>query len=200
MERMIYELQGRPCIGLEEVKPDRKSLIASRSFGRPIESAHELAEWVRIYASRAAEKMRRQDLASAHIIVFIETNTFKPAEPQHCASHGYRLPVATADTGKLIGPAMLLLERLWRPGFRYTKAGVMLLDLVPASSVGGGLFDIPDDARSHARMQAVDTLNRRFGRQTVAFGTTGREKQAWGMKRDIHSPRYKTRWAELLRI
>ena len=200
MERTIHELRGVPCIGLEEVTPDRKSLVASRSFGRPIEAAHELAESVRVYAARAAEKMRRQNLATANVIVFIETNTFKPNEPQHCASSGYRLPVATADTGKINTAALTVLRRLWRSGFRYKKAGVMLLDLVPASSVGGGLFDRPDDARSHARMQAIDALNGRFGRGTVTFGSTGREKQVWGMRREFHSPRYTTQWAELLRI
>ena len=200
MERTIHELRGVPCIGLEEVAPDRKSLVASRSFGRPVESGHELAESVRVYASRAAEKMRRQNLATAHLIVFIETNTFKPAEPQHCASHVYRLPVATADTAKLIGAAITVLRRLWRPGFRYKKAGVMLLDLVPAETVGGGLFDRPDDARSHARMKALDALNARFGRGTVVYGLGGRDRQPWNMKRDFHSPRYTTQWGEVLRV
>ncbi len=82
---------------------------------------------------------------------------------------------------------------LWRPGFSYKMAGVILLDLVPAGTVGGGLFDMPDDARSNARMQALDALNPWFGRGTAVYGVTGREKQAWSMKREFHSPRYTTR-------
>lgn len=199
MERMIYELRGLPCIGLEEVAPKRKSLIASRSFGRPVTTRHELEESVRVYVSRAAEKMRRQGLASANLVVFAETNRFKPSDPQYAAQRSVQLAVATADTGKLIRAALTALGGLWRPGFRYKKAGVMLLDLMPAGQVGGGLFDIPDDARSHARMQAVDSLNARFGRGTVGFGTAG-EGQAWTLRREFASPRYTTAWEELLLV
>jgi DNA polymerase V len=109
------------------------------------------------------------------------------------------MPVATADTAKLIGAAMTVLRRLWRPGFRYKKAGVMLLDLVPAETVGGGLFDRPDDARSHARMKALDALNACFGRGTVVYGLGGHDRQPWNTKRDFHSPRY-TQWGEVLRV
>ncbi len=74
----------------------------------------------------------------------------------------------------------------------------MLLDLVPAASVGGGLFHRPDDERSEARMQALDALNKRFGRGTVTFGATGRERPGWRIKREFDSPRYTAQWAELL--
>ena len=87
---------------------------------------------------------------------------------------------------------MAVLAVLWRPGFEYKRAGVVLLDLVPAVSAGGGLFDPPDDDRSHARMQALDALDRRCGRGMVTFGATGRERQGWGMKREFHSPRHTT--------
>ena len=94
---------------------------------------------------------------------------------------------------------MAALGRLWRPGYRYKKAGVMLLDLVPADAVAGGLFDAPDDARSQARMLIVDAVNSRFGRGIVGFGTTG-ERQRWTLRREFISPRYTTAWDELLRV
>lgn len=143
--------------------------------------------------------MRRGGLASANLSVFVETNRFKPADPQYAASRSVQLPVATADTGKLIRAAMTVLGRLWRPGFRYKKAGVMLLDLVPAARVEAGLFDRPDDARFRARMAALDGLNARFGRGTIAFGTAG-ERQGWTLRREFISPRYTTDWAELLHV
>ena len=199
MERLIHELRGNPCIGLEEVTPDRKSIVASRSFGQQVTERRQLEEAVSVYTARAAQKMRRQQLACVCLGVFIETNHFKPEEPQNSGSCSIRLPVASADTGRLIAAAMKVLALLFKPGFRYRKAGVVFLELVAASSVQGALFDPPDDAKSKARMKALDTLNARFGRGTVAYGTAG-ERQRWTMQRDHSSPRYTTEWGEILRV
>lgn len=199
MERTIRELQGMPCIDLEEGTPDRKSIISSRSFGRAIETEGEMREAVAVYTSRAAEKARRQNLAVVALAVFVETNAFKPSDPQYSNSRTVRLAVATADTGKLIKAAMLAFSAIWRPGFRYKKAGTVFLELVPSSKVQPGLFDRPDDARSVSRMAAIDALNRRYGRGTVAFGTSG-EAQGWTLRREFISPRYTTVWNELLRV
>ena len=199
LERMVLELRGVPCIGLEEVAPDRKSLIASRSFGQAIETRAGLEEAVSVYTARAAEKMRRQNLATPSIAVWVETNSFKPNERQYSASKAVRLPVATADTGKLIAAAMAGLRIIFKPGYRYKKAGITFLDLVAADQVQGALFDRADDARSMRRMKAIDQLNGRFGRGTVGFGTAG-ERQGWGLRREFISPRYTTVWDELLRV
>jgi len=199
IERMVLELRGIACIALEEVAPDRKSLIASRSFGQAVETRAGLEEAVSVYTARAAEKMRRQNLATASIAVWIQTNSFRPQERQYNASKAVRLPVATADTGKLLGAAMAGLRIIFKPGYRYKKAGVTFLDLVPADQVQSGLFDRPDDARSVGRMRAVDELNKRFGRGTVGFGTSG-ERHGWGLRREFISPRYTTVWDELLRV
>ena len=199
MERVVYELRGMPCIGLEEVTPDRKSIVSSRSFGRPVTQPAELAEAVRVYTSRAAYKARRQGLAVAAIGVFVETNRFKPELPQYNATRSMRLSVATADTGRLIKAALRLLAMIYRPGFTYKKAGVMFLDLVPAGQVQAALFERPDDARSQARMAALDAINARYGRGTLGYGFTG-EKQGWKLRTDHISPRYTTDWAGLLRV
>ena len=106
--------------------------------------------------------------------------------------------MATADTGKLIAAATAALGIIFKPGYRYKKAGVTFLDLVPADRVQGGLFDRPDDAARSRRMRAVDALNARYGRGTVAFGTAG-ERHGWKLRREFISPRYTTVWDELLR-
>jgi DNA polymerase V len=98
------------------------------------------------------------------MMVFVHTDWFRLADPQYNATQPVALPVATADSGRLIGAALSALAALYRPGFRYKKAGVIFLDLVPAANVTGGFFDLPDSARSRACMRAVDGLNRRFGR------------------------------------
>ena len=199
LERMVLELRGIACLGLEEVTPDRKSLVASRSFGQAVETRRGLEEAVSVYTARAAEKMRRQNLATASIAVWVQTNSFKPDERQYSASKAVRLPVATADTGKLIAAATAGLGIIFKPGYRYKKAGVTFLDLVAADRVQAGLFDRPDDARSIRRMRALDQLNARYGRGAVAFGTAG-VRHGWELRREFISPRYTTEWNELLRV
>ena len=184
--RLALELRGVRCLDLEHDIPDRKSIMASRSFGRPVTSLPELREAVASYTARAAEKLRRQNLATAHLMVFIETNRFKPDDAQHYAAWPVRLPVATSDSGKLIGAALAGLAAIWRDGYRYKKAGVVLLDLHPAASVQEGLFDKKDDARRVTLMRTVDRLNLRFGRDTVSFAATGRQRP-WKLRRELLS-------------
>lgn len=186
-------------MNLDEGTPDRKSIMASRSFGRPVTTFQELREAVSSYASRAAEKMRRQHLATAHLVVFVQTNRFKPDEPQYDASRAVRLPVATADTGRLLKAAGHALKAIWRPGFSYKKAGVILLDLSPASRVQGDLWDQPDSPRAVGLMRAIDTLNSRHGRNTITHGSAG-QRRSWKLRSDQLSPRYTTDWHGLLRV
>ena len=100
--------------------------------------------------------MRRQNLATASITVWVQTNSFKPDERKYSASKAVRLSVATADTGKLIAAATSALGIIFKPGYRYKKAGVTYLDLAPADRVQGGLFDRPDDALSIRRMRTKE--------------------------------------------
>jgi DNA polymerase V len=104
-----------------------------------------------------------------------------------------QLPVATSDTTKLITAALIGLEALWRPGYRYKRAGVMLLDLHPAHRVQESLFDKRDDVRRMALMRALDKLNARYGRDTLTFAAAGC-RQPWQMQRDRLSPCYTTDW------
>ncbi len=199
MERMVYELRGFPCISLEDAPPDRKMIIASRSFGQKVSKRHEMEEAVTTFMMRATEKLRRQDLACGRLAVFVRTDEHRPRDPQYAAERAYNMPVATADTGKLNRGALIALDSLWRSGFDYKKAGVMLVDLVPAATVQGGLFDRPDDARSQARMKALDALNAKYGRGTVTFASMGR-KPGWKLRTDFISPRYTTAWEDLLKV
>ena len=199
LERTVTELRGIPCIEMEDAPPDRKSIMASRSFGKAVETRQEMEEAVAAYTARAAEKLRRQHLTAARLQVFVMTNRFRPQDAQYSREQGVQLPVATADCGKLIAAVLRGLGFLWREGFRYKKAGVMLLDLTPAATVQGGLFDAPDDARAKARMLAVDKLNGRYGRDTVRFAATGIGR-AWKLRREFISPRYTTCWEELLTV
>jgi DNA polymerase V len=199
LERTALELRGMPCIALEDAPASRKSVMASRSFGRLVTARREMEEAVASYAARAAEKMRRQNLTVGRLMVFVQTNPFRTQDAQYAREQTVRLPVATADTGKIVRAARLGLNAIWRDGFQYKKAGVMLLDLAPAGAIQGGLFDRPDSTRAQARMRALDHLNRRFGRDTVTYVAAGIARP-WRMQRGSLSPRYSTCWDELLSV
>lgn len=198
-QRLALELRGIPCHALELLTPDRKSIVASRSFGQALRTEEEIAEAVCAFASRAAVKLRRQGLATAHLSVFLQTNPFRKQDAQYMPTRGVTLPVATADTSKLIAAALAALGAIWRDGYRYKKAGVMLLNLVKANTVGSGLFDERDDPRALARMKMLDALNPRFGRDSVCFGRT-RAHRPWLMRNDMMSKCFTTDWKDLLTI
>jgi DNA polymerase V len=196
LARVILELRGVSCLPLELCQPTRKSAVCSRSFGRPVESLAGLSEAVAAYASRAAEKIRRERLAAGALAVFVSTGR-SGGGPQYSNSAVIALPVATNYTPELIGSARRGVERIYRAGFRYKKAGVMLLGLVPESPAQGGMFDRVDRERAGRLMSAVDEINARMGRDTVRFAGSGL-RRGWRMLSGHRSPRYTTRWDELL--
>jgi DNA polymerase V len=199
MERMVHELRGVPCIDFEMVAPDKKSIIASRSFGRSVRALDELREAVASFTARAAEKMRRQQLATDRIVVMAHTNEHRRDLPQYYGQRQIELAVASADTGRLIAAAMVALEALFRPGYAYVKAGVMFPVLTPAARVQGDLFGAPDTARSQTLMRVVDRLNSRYGRGSVTYATQGRQRR-WKLRSEHLSQRYTTCWEELLSV
>lgn len=127
------------------------------------------------------------------------TNKHKLGDPQYVAQQTVTLPDATADSGRLISAARFGVSKIWKAGYRYKKAGVMLLDLTAAANVQPSLFHTPDDARSQARMAALDALNTRFGRDTISYATSG-ARRASKLRNDFVSNRYTTDWSELLAV
>lgn len=197
MERVVLELRGQSCLSLEEHSPEKKTIMASRSFGRPVQDEAEMQEAVATYMSRAAEKMRRQGLVTASIGVFVNTNRFREQDAQYYGSQTVRLGIATADTAKLIRAALYGLSRIWRPGFSYKKAGVICLDLHQAAKLQGALFHQADDPGRLELMRLMDELNRRYGRGSIAFAAAGVKKE-WALRSEHLSGRYSTNATELL--
>jgi DNA polymerase V len=197
LEKTIRELNGTVCIDLEEAPPPKQQIMSSRSFGMPVTDLQSLAESVTLYMSRAAEKLRRQQSCAGSVHVFIRTSPFKPDEPYYANSLTIPLPSPTDDTVKLVKAALWGLRRIYKPGYRYQKAGVMLSELVPLDQCQGDLFTrAPQTTRSAKLMAAMDSINRSMGRQTVKLAAEG-FRQPWKMKQENRSPSYTTRWGEL---
>ncbi len=203
VERMALELSGVSCLELEEVQADRKNICCSRSFGRPVESLEELREAVATHATRAGEKLRAKGLAASAIHVFMHTNPRRPELPQYSPGAGRELLVPTSFTPELIGEAMRVLTAIYRPGYRYIKAGVLCLGLVPDDEKQGNLFRPVDPEREEKErrlMAAVDKLNLWGGRGTVRAATLGSGKpQPWQMRREHKTPCYTTRLEDVPR-
>jgi DNA polymerase V len=189
--RIVWELRGISCLPLELCPPPRHSLMVSRSFGRPITTVTEMREAVATYTTRAAEKLRGAHLAAGVVTVFLETNRFAE-EPQYANSMTIPLPVATQDTAELIGYALRGIAQLFREGYRYKKAGVILTALVPAHQVQTHLFDRHDRERSKRLMAAIDAINAQWGTGTVRYAAVGVQPR-WIMRCGHRSPRYTTR-------
>lgn len=201
LERTVRELQGESCMDLEQDVPARQQIIASRTFSAPVYTADEMAESIRQYMGRAAAKLRAQGSVAGAIGVWIETNRFRTQDAQHNGSGTVTLPKATDDSGALTAWAVALMRKIFKPGHRYWKSGVMLLDLVPKGAEQLALFDAPpfvvEDRRSDV-MQVMDSVNAKWGRGTLGIGSAGLQgPRGWTMQRRMLSPRYTTQWSEL---
>ena len=198
LQRTMIELRGVSCLALEELAPAKKQIISSRSFGAYIYTLPELEEAVSTYIARAAEKLRRQHSVAGGLQVFIRTNPFKPEHPQYQRGLTVPLPSPTADTRTLTRAALWGLKHLFKPGYAYQKAGVMLMELRDAGVVQGQLFDTAPPDRP-ALMSVIDRANAQWGRGTLRLASEGVSKP-WQMRRERVSPAYTTRWEDLPRV
>jgi len=197
MERTIRELNGESCIPLEEIAPLKKQLVCSRGFGIPVSSLSELSEAVITYATRVAEKLRRQRSVTAMVYVFIQTDPFKKKDRQYNPGRLIHLTNPTDDTRILINAVLTGLKSIYKPGFSYKKAGVLLDDLLPFSQHQKSLFD-DKEAQAHSEflMQAIDEINDTMGSGTIKFFGEGLKKQ-WRAKAEKKTRCYTTRIDEI---
>jgi len=210
LEKTVLELRGTSCLDVDDAPAANQQIMCSRSFGAPVTDRADLIEVVSQFASRVAEKARHQQSVAGGVHVFITTSPFRKSDRQHSASMTMPLIRPTADTRLLIGAAVHALQGMYRPGFNYVKAGVMVVDLQPEGKEQGeldlfcGIHEAAASASQRGRsrlMGALDALNRRFGRGAVAVASAGAERQGTGSgytaKQERRSPRYTTRLHEI---
>lgn len=197
-QRTHAELRGVSCVPFGDAPANRKSIACMRSFGQAVTDWSEMREAVTAYATRAAEKLRRFGLKAGAMQVFMRTNEFNK-DPWYSNQSTFEIE-ATADSLSLIASANRAARGLWRDGYRYAKAGIILLDLCrPSELPVEDLFASKDPIKSKALMTALDSINGRFGRETLRpGGMVG--KRAWGMRRGNLSPSYTTRIDQLLEV
>lgn len=196
LARTVLELQGIPCLSLESVAP-RKNIMVSRSFGRPILDFNNLREAVANFATKAAEKLRAQNSYASGMMVFVRTNPFSKTDVQYSNSICLKFPKETDSTMWILKTASQGLKTIFRDGYKYKKAGTMLLDILPNTLGQNDLFIDEEKMNNPKLMDVLDAINTKYGRQTVQFAICGYRK-AWSMSQERVSPAYTTRWSDLL--
>lgn len=200
LERTVRELRGEPCLELEEFAPVKQEIVCSRSFGERVTEYDAMRQAICSYASRAAEKLRGEHQYCRFISAFVKTSPFALNEPYYGNSASVKLLTPTQDSRDIIAAATRCFDAIWKDGHRYQKAGVMLGDFFSQGVAQLNLFDDnAPRAGSEKLMEVLDQLNAKGGRGTLYFAGQGIQQQ-WAMKREMLSPRYTTRFSDLLRV
>jgi len=199
LERTVLELQGEACIAFEDIEPQRKGMAVTRSSGTPMMDFDTVFQAVTAHATRAAEKLRHHGLVAGTLTVFFHTNRHRLDRPQYSGSRSTRITPMSSDTFDLVEAARRCAQAAWPKGewqaFGFTKAGIMLADLIRFEDRPLTLFDV-EKPKSAALMSALDQVNNRFGKKTLVLASEGM-KRPWQLRSDHRSPRYTTRLTDL---
>lgn len=200
LAKTVRELNGTPCLTLDDIPPDKQQIACTRSFGHPVTELHDLIEAITEFTSRAAEKLRKQNSQAGQLMAFIRTSPFRRKDLQHSAYRTIPLPSPSSDSTHLSEIACAIVRHLYRPGHKYAKAGVMLMDLQPNTREQLSLQLSHEEPETRTRlMQALDSINQKHGRGTLhlaSAGTAGRHR-TWVMKQERKTPGYTTDWNEI---
>lgn len=203
--RLVHELRGLPCKLLEVNPPPRKSICTEPGFGQVVPDLENITDALTVHLSRISEKLRRQGSLCGTISVWLRTNPFRktpgnglPAK-QYSNSITIRLPHPSSSTQELFTYAESGLKAIYRLGYQYAKVGVTLTDLVPADYRQGGIFTTGPDERLMQLSQTIDKVNKRYGHDTLRMASQSYNPE-WPMKLAYLSPRYTTRWEDIITV
>jgi len=193
VERTVRELNGVSCVSIDAL-PAKQQIICSRSFGERITQLQDMRQAVCQYAERASEKLRQERQYCRHVSVFLRTSPYAN-EPQYGNNANQTLMLATQDTRDIVAAAMRALDSIWRNGYRFQKAGIVLNDFCDKPGQIDMFDETPPRPNSDALMHVVDRINS-MGLGKVWFAGQGIDK-GWKMKREMLSPAYTTNWTEI---
>jgi len=197
LEKTARELRGISCLHLAEVEPPRQMICSSKMFGARVRELAPIREAVAAYVSKAAEKLRAQGSLAGTLQVAIRTGMHNPNQPRYANAINCPLPYPTDDTRVLVSAAVRGLDAIYRPGYAYSKAEVLMMDLCQRGKFTGDLFAATPRPGADRLMAVVDRINAQEGRGTVRLGRIPAAPK-WAMRREMLSQRYTTRWDELM--
>jgi DNA polymerase V len=192
--KTVRELRGEDCIGFDSIPQPKQATMVSRSFGQTVTDLDDLINAVSGFAATAAADIRKANLVSSAISVFIETNRFSN-EPQYAPSQAIDLSPATNNTKHIVRAAIQGVKEAYREGFKFKKAGVMLFDLVDTDHAPRSLFD-SHDQKDDKLIEAFDQITRQQGPGAINFGTAG-QPSTWHSASAFGSPSYTTEWPDI---
>ena len=195
LERTVRELRGESCIPMEEMPPDAQHLMVSRGFKGKVTTKNRLQEAVATYASRAAEKARIKDVYVGTLQVFIQTSPFAKG-PKYVNNTYWTFMEPCNDNLSLVKAATTCLDAIWKDGYAYQKAGVILTELSTAEKKPTPLFEKTSRKSIEELMRVMDQMNHRYGRETIRIASSGFERP-WMMARELLSPSYTTIWEDI---
>jgi len=193
--RLKHDLSGKPTLDLEKVKP-RKNIATTRSFERNLIHFSDIQERVTTFAVACAEKLRRQHSCCTALLVFLRTNVHRQELEQYTNSTVVKLPFATNSSIELVKFATEGLKRIFRQGYHYKKAGVVIMDFKPENEVQLNLFE-NSNPKHMGLMKTMDALNQCYGQQKIRLASQD-QKRVWKMKQERLSPRYTTRLQDVI--
>jgi len=193
--RTVMELRGTPCVDLETIPQDKQTVCVSRTFGKPMTDYEGLHAAIATFVMKAGEKLRKLDLVATNINVFVHTDPFREDRAQYSKSVTVDLLTATNHSGKILAGALRGLRGIYRSGYHYKRAGILLLELERSGHAPRTLFE-HDDQKGQRLMAAIDAINGRYGHGVVNYGQI-RRSSTWYMTQEHRSPRFTTQWDEL---
>lgn len=196
--RLVYELRGISCIPMLAPRETSKNICSSRSFGMPQTTFDGLAEAVSAFAVRVGGKLRTEQSCATTLTVFVQTNSFRTDQKQYNNAVTINLLVGASNGHELVKYAIKGLKMIFKQGYLYKKAGVIVSGIIPADQIQRALFDQVDRSKLDQLSVAMDRINHRYGRGSIRFAVQGKEK--WQPKAEHKSPCYTTRWEDLPKI
>ena len=195
--RLKRELAGLKAIE-KEVARSKKNIATTRSFEKMYTTMDELKERITTFSVTGAQKLRNQHSCCRQIMVFLHTNGFRKDLSQYSKNIVVQLPFPTQSSIEIAHYAQIGLQKIFKEGFSYKKAGVILLDIISADAVQGNLFENSNPKHLLA-MQVLDGINKNIGLHKLRLASQD-QGRVWKMRQERLSQRYTTRWDEMIDI
>ncbi|MGB3590125.1 MAG: Y-family DNA polymerase [Nonlabens sp.] len=199
-ERLWRELNNIPCLEMVEVPDAKQGIGTAKSFGSKLTDYGLIEEACSSYIAEVADLLRQQHSAATFLEVGLQTNNLSDIDQQYRNCIGIQLDSPTNSTIRLTKEALKGLKRIFKPGYRYKKVSVNLLQLVPDDQIQAGLFDEKHKTESSEVTSVIDAMNNKYGKNTLKVATAGNRHKQWELIKEHRSPRYTTQWGELLTI